>query len=166
MRTRVVLCVGGALALALATAGVVALWPADHAPRIASAPQGSDDPTTTADAPPRGNDADGSPTAAVAAPASPGAVAPLDETALMATMRSAETTAPDLALELAREGNRRFPGSPDAAERAAAVVQCLARMGRVSEARGEAEIMVNQYAGTPWAREVEQHTGAHPHRNR
>lgn len=91
---------------------------------------------------------------------------PVDESRLMARVRSAEATAPDIALQLAREGNLRFPGSPDAAERAAVVVRCLAQLGRVSEARGEAEIMVNQYAGTPWALEVERHTGAHPRVNR
>jgi hypothetical protein len=48
---------------------------------------------------------------------------------------------------------------------AAMVVKSLARQGKASEARAEAEEMVNKYVGTRWAREVEQHTGAHPHVN-
>jgi len=42
--------------------------------------------------------------------------------------------------------------------------QALARQGRISEARGEAEHMVNEYPGTQWALDVERNTGAHPHR--
>jgi hypothetical protein len=48
---------------------------------------------------------------------------------------------------------------------AAMVVKSLARQGKASEARAEAEEMVNKYVGTSWAREVERHTGAHPHVN-
>jgi hypothetical protein len=44
-------------------------------------------------------------------------------------------------------------------------VKSLARQGHLSEARGAAEAMVNKYAGTPWALEVERHTGAHPRVN-
>ena len=70
-----------------------------------------------------------------------------------------------LSYELAREGERRFPDSPNAPEFAAMAVKSLARQGKLSEARAEAEVMVNKYAGTHWAREVERHTGAHPTRN-
>jgi hypothetical protein len=90
----------------------------------------------------------------------------LDEAALMARLRGIEDADPAQALDLAREGNRRFPESADAAERAAIVVKSLARTGHLSEARGEAETMVNRYAGTPWALDVERHMGAHPHVNR
>jgi hypothetical protein len=48
---------------------------------------------------------------------------------------------------------------------AAMVVKSLARQGKASEARAEAEVMVNKYAGSQWALEVERHTGAHPTRN-
>jgi len=84
----------------------------------------------------------------------------------MARLHGVDGTDPRQALALAREGNERFPNGPGAAERAAIVVKSLALQGRLSEARGEAEIMVNRYAGTRWAREVEQHTGAHPHVDR
>jgi hypothetical protein len=90
----------------------------------------------------------------------------VDEGSLMTQLRSVEESDSVLALELAREGNRRFPESSAAAERAAIIVKSLAREGKLSEARGEAEVMVNRYAGTSWAALVEQHTGAHPHTDR
>jgi hypothetical protein len=89
-----------------------------------------------------------------------------DEAALMDRLRKIEDGDPTLALQLAREGDARFPGGADAAERAMIVVKSLARQGDLSEARGKAESMVNVYAGTRWALEVEQHMGAHPHRSR
>jgi type IV secretory pathway VirB10-like protein len=90
----------------------------------------------------------------------------LDESELMQRLRKAQDTDDYvLSYDLARDGLRRFPDSPDAPEMAAMVVKSLARQGKASEARAEAEVMVNKYAGTRWAREVEQHTGAHPRVN-
>lgn len=90
----------------------------------------------------------------------------LTEAALMERLRKAQDTDEYLlSYDLAREGLRRFPDSPDAPEMAAMVVKSLARQGKASEARAEAEVMVNKYAGTKWALEVERHTGAHPIRN-
>ena len=90
----------------------------------------------------------------------------LSEPELMERLRKAQDTDEyQLSYDLAREGLRRFPDSPDAPEMAAMVVKSLARQGKASEARAEAEEMVNKYAGTSWAREVERHTGAHPHVN-
>jgi hypothetical protein len=83
----------------------------------------------------------------------------------MRRLRSIEDGDPAQALDLAREGDRHFPGGADAAERAMIEVKSLARQGHLSEARGAAEAMVNKYAGTPWALEVERHTGAHPRVN-
>jgi hypothetical protein len=87
----------------------------------------------------------------------------LDEPALMAELRLADSRDPELALVLARDGNARFPDSPDTPERTALLIKALARTGQLSQARGEAEIMVNRYPDSPWAREVEAHTGAHFH---
>jgi hypothetical protein len=87
-----------------------------------------------------------------------------DDATLMSRLRATVDSDPVLARRLAEEGQRRFPNSPNAAERAALGIKALARQGRVSEARGEAERMVDQFPGTPWALEVERHTGAHPHR--
>ncbi|HVZ33605.1 MAG TPA: hypothetical protein VG963_14335 [Polyangiaceae bacterium] len=106
--------------------------------------------------------------AALAPPAAPVAGPPnsmSDEAALMRGLRSAQRSDPALAIRLAREGNRRFPRSSDAPERAAILVHALAEQGRSSEARAEAEEMVNRYPDSAWVREVEQFTGARRHRN-
>jgi hypothetical protein len=137
-----------------------------------SKPSPTNDPPQADAAPPEGVPALAPPhvpspqvSAAPPLPTAPSATS-LDEVSLMTRLRGIEDADPTQALELAREGNRRFPDGTDAAERAAIVVKSLARTGHISEARGEAETMVNRYPGTSWAREVEQHTGAHPHVNR
>jgi hypothetical protein len=91
--------------------------------------------------------------------------APFDEATLMVRLRSVKDTDPALCTNLAREGNRRFPETPDAPERASILIHSLARQGLASEARGEAEDMVNAYPDSSWVREIEQFTGAHRHRN-
>jgi hypothetical protein len=92
-------------------------------------------------------------------------LASLDEARLMARLREAASSDPALAVTLAREGNRRFPSSADAPERASILVHALAGLDRAMEARGEAEKMVNDYPDSAWVREVERFTGAHRHRN-
>jgi hypothetical protein len=89
----------------------------------------------------------------------------VDEDALMTEARSMVDVDAAAALAIAREGDRRFPSGDAAAERAMIEVKALARQGRLSEARGAAEQMVNRYPGSPWALEVERHTGAHPRIN-
>ena len=89
----------------------------------------------------------------------------LDEPALMDRLRRVKEENPATAVALAREGNFRFPDSPDAAERSSILVHALAAQGLSSEARGEAEDMVNRYPDSSWVREVELFTGAHRHRN-
>jgi len=90
---------------------------------------------------------------------------PLDELQLMAQLRRVKDANPDLAIQLAREGNRRFPDSADAPERTSILIHSLSNLNRSSEARGEAEEMVNHYPDSSWVREIEQFTGAHRHRN-
>ena len=119
---------------------------------------------------PMGPDASLLPTAPTPLPAHKKAAAAkpkvLNESELLERLRKAQDTDDFmLSYELAREGQRRFPDSPNAPEIAAMVVKSLARQGKASEARAEAETMVNKYVGTSWAREVERHTGAHPHVN-
>jgi hypothetical protein len=82
---------------------------------------------------------------------------PQDEASLMKELRAMRQSDPELSLRLAREGNERFPGSADAAERAAIVVKSLMRMGRAQEAMAEARAMVDRYAGTEWALDVKHH---------
>lgn len=102
-------------------------------------------------------------TASVSAPAP--ASAAFDETELMRELRSARGNDPALAVALAREGNRRFPGSANAPERASILIHALSDQGLQSEARGEAEDMVNRYPDSHWVQEIERFTGAHRHRN-
>jgi hypothetical protein len=91
--------------------------------------------------------------------------AQLDEATLMTRLRGIAAADPAAAVELAHEGNRRFADTADAPERSSILVHALAAQGRSSEARGEAETMVNHYPDSPWVREVERFTGAHRHRN-
>jgi hypothetical protein len=97
--------------------------------------------------------------------ASAATVNPFDEPRLMARMRIAARNDSALAIELAREGNRRYPDSPDAPERTSILIHALANLDRSSEARGEAERMVSEYPDSSWVREIERFTGAHRHRN-
>lgn len=89
----------------------------------------------------------------------------LAEAWLMAQLRQAANSDPARAVLLAREGNRRFPESTDAPERTSILIHALASQGLASEARGEAEDMVNRYPDSTWVREIESFTGAHRHRN-
>jgi hypothetical protein len=91
--------------------------------------------------------------------------APVDDGQAMARLRSVADGDPSLVIERARDDNARFPDSPNAPERASILIHALAREGRASEARGEAEGMVNRYPDSRWVREIEEFTGAHRHRN-
>lgn len=88
---------------------------------------------------------------------------PLDEVTLMARLRDERDAR--IAVELARDGDRRFLRSAAAAERASILIHALVNLGRQAEARGEAERVVNDYPDSVWVREIEQFTGAHRHRN-
>jgi hypothetical protein len=101
--------------------------------------------------------------------ASPISPAPADvatghrsEGQIMAKLHVLAQTDPEASLELAREGNARFPDSPDAPERGWIVVKSLTNMRRFDEARDEAKIMVARYRGTSWATDVERHVLVHP----
>jgi TolA-binding protein len=83
----------------------------------------------------------------------------------MARLRSIKDSNAAAAIELARDGNQRFPDTAYAPERASILIHALASQGASSEARGEAEQMVNHYPDSDWVREVERFTGAHRHRN-
>lgn len=89
----------------------------------------------------------------------------LAEGQMMAQLRKLAETDPEATIRLARQGSRRFPDSADAPERTSILIHALAAVGRSSEARGEAEEMVNHYADSSWVREVERFTGAHRHRD-
>ncbi|HEY4106742.1 MAG TPA: hypothetical protein VGM44_22735 [Polyangiaceae bacterium] len=103
--------------------------------------------------------------APLAPAAAPSAPTPPTESALMDELRRFKDADPEFAIARAREGNARFPDSADAPERSSILIHALAAEGRASEARGEAEDMVNRYPDSEWVREVERFTGAHRHRN-
>ncbi|MGA2449841.1 MAG: hypothetical protein ABTD50_14265 [Polyangiaceae bacterium] len=84
------------------------------------------------------------------------------ERQIMAQLHGLAQTNPEASLQLAREGNARFPDSPDAPERGWIVVKALTNMRRFDEARDEAKIMVARYRGTSWATDVERHVLVHP----
>lgn len=80
----------------------------------------------------------------------------------MAAIRELGATDPARALELAREGNHRFPNSANAAERTWTICKSLAALGRFAEAQQEARQMVQQYPDTTWASDVRRHLLTQP----
>ncbi len=140
----------------LLTAG--GMWRAAATSSAAAVPEAVSHPAEPA-RPPRRAEAAPPPTLAVVSLPAP----PSPEASLMVRLRQAKD--PDLVAELAREGNHRFPDSEGAPERASLLIHALAAQGLASEARGEAEDMVNRYPDSEWVREIERFTGAHRRRN-
>jgi len=93
------------------------------------------------------------------------AVARMNEAVLMARLREVAQSDPAQAIELARAGNKKYPDSPDAPERASILIHALVTQDQLSDGRAEAEYMVNHYPDSKWVREIEGFTGAHRHRN-
>lgn len=88
---------------------------------------------------------------------------PREEVVLMAKLRDLGPIAdPELSLELAREGDEKFPASPDAAERGWFTVRALMEMRRTSDAIAKSRMMVEKYRGTSFADDVERHMLSHP----
>jgi hypothetical protein len=87
----------------------------------------------------------------------------LVESTLMARLHELGETNPPLSLQLAREGNARFPNSADAPERAWIVVKSLVNMAQFKEAQAEARIMVAKYPNDPRALDVQRHLLTNPH---
>jgi hypothetical protein len=150
-----------------AETGATPAKPAHRAAPVIASPPPSPVARRPDSPPPRPSSLASPPTPARPAPAAPSApaAAPLDEVRLMKRLREIKESDSALAVELAREGNRRFPESADAPERASILIHALVALDRANEARGEAEDMVNRYANSTWVREVERYTGAHPHRD-
>jgi hypothetical protein len=85
-----------------------------------------------------------------------------NEAALMVRLHQLGETVPPLSLRLAREGNARFPHTPDAPERAFIVVKSLVDMARFKEAQDEARRMLRDYPGDPHTLDVERHLLSNP----
>src|SRR5208282_5942526 len=73
------------------------------------------------------------PRGAAAEPAKEATGAPRDERSILAELHRLGEGSPDLSLQLAREGNERFPGSADAPERSWFIVKSLVNMQRFDE---------------------------------
>jgi TolA-binding protein len=159
------LIVGGVAAVALVTAARRCDQPKPGESAQENAPESSA-PVNPAAAVPRPRPPALVPAAPAAAPVPSSAPAgPLNETQLMARLRSIKDSNFAAAIDLARDGNRRFPDSADAPERHSILIHALANAEQRSDARGEAEQMVNHYPDSDWVREIERFTGAHRHRN-
>jgi hypothetical protein len=87
---------------------------------------------------------------------------PSSESELMFELRRLGEENSELAIALARDGNQRFPSSPDAPERARRIAKSLVNLGRFHEARDEAKRMLELYPGSPWTLEVERHLLVNP----
>jgi len=133
-----------------------ALTSADDAPGTASGPKHDASPS------PSPSPIAAAPSQPVAAPPRRDAPAALSEPALMATLREMGGTAPLRSIELAREGQRRFPNSADAPERAFIVVQSLVNLRRFHEARDEARDMVRKYPDNQFALDAQRHLLVYP----
>ena len=91
----------------------------------------------------------------------PAGSAPLDETALMASLRASVKPEPAKALALADEGERRFAESPLAEERRALAIRALVGMQHIGAARSRAYGFLERYPNGPYAAEVAAMTGVH-----
>ncbi len=135
-------------------------------------PEAATPGTTPAPAVARSTSTHPSPTDASAPEGAARAVAPpltardlaalVNEAALMVRLRQLEETDPPLSLRLAREGNARFPTSPDAPERAFIVVKSLVDLARFKEAQQEARRMLRAYPNDPRTLDVERHLLSNP----
>jgi hypothetical protein len=92
----------------------------------------------------------------------PAAGKPLDETSLMTKLHDLAASDPRLSLRLAKEALDRFPDSPEAPEFNWNLVKALFNMGRLEEARKEAQVMVSKYPGNYFAGDVDHHLLNHP----
>jgi hypothetical protein len=177
LSTRIRLIVTASAALLLAV--VIAVWHAERAPddvqaktRVAApvpppappaAPADATAPAPTAPGPAVvSNPPPGAPAASANVEA---AVARMNEAVLMARLREVAKTDSAQAIALARAGNKKYPDSPDAPERASILIHALVTQNQLSEGRAEAEHMVNHYPDSSWVREIEGFMGAHRHRN-
>lgn len=94
-------------------------------------------------------------------PPPPAAKAPSEEQA-MAQLRRLAKESPDAALALARDLDRRYPGSAHAEEREALVIDALVWKGDIGQARTNAEEFLARHPAGPRAVQIERLTGVHP----
>jgi hypothetical protein len=85
-----------------------------------------------------------------------------DETAHLASMRSAAHSDPARALAMAAEGNARFPKGIFGQEREVIAIQSLAALGRRDEARTRAEAFLARHPKSPFGETLRRVTGIDP----
>ena len=88
------------------------------------------------------------------------AVSP-EETALMERLRKSVRSDPTTAVELADEGEKRFPDSPLREEREALAIDALIDLQKMGSARGRAEFFLRRYPNGKYAAHVGNMTGVH-----
>jgi len=82
-----------------------------------------------------------------------------DETSLMEHLRLAD---PATMLALAREGNKRYPGSAATEERDARAIDALVALDHIGEAHTEAMLFVQHHPSGPFTAHVANLMGVHP----
>ena len=87
---------------------------------------------------------------------------PANEPELMTQLRQLVDSAPARTIELAREGQKRFPQSPDVPERAWMIARALVRLGRFEEACDEARWLMRRHPENVWAIDAMRHLLLHP----
>ena len=85
-----------------------------------------------------------------------------DEPGLMTQLRRLVDNAPGRTIELAREGQKRFPGRPDEPERSWMIAKALVSLGRFEEACDEARRLVRTHRDNVWALDAVRHLLRYP----
>jgi hypothetical protein len=120
---------------------------------------------------PEAQPAPAAPPAPVSAPAAPppaeqaaptAAPPPASEAELMAQLRDAVDADPARAVELAEDGERRFPDARVADERRFLKLRALVHLGDIPRARVEAEEFFEAHPDSPLGRDVYRLTGVRP----
>lgn len=154
------LCVGGLVALGRGRPHKSAVTPESASEEAPPATEPA--PATTPEPAPAPASPPAPPVVAKRPPPAAPPAAVVTEQSLMAEIRELGASDPARALELARDGNRRFPNSADAGERTWTICKSLAALGRFSEAQDEARRLVHQYPDTNWASDVRHHLLTQP----
>jgi hypothetical protein len=141
-------------AFAVVVAAGVAIWAGRSPPAVSNEPIVAAPPTSMA----------ASPLAEVTRePVTAGIPVPTlptdDEASLMARLRRAT---PPTMLALARDGNRRFPGSREAEEREARAIDALVALDDIGEAHTEAMLFVQHHPSGPFTAHIANVMGVHP----
>jgi hypothetical protein len=84
-----------------------------------------------------------------------------EETALMDKLRANVEMEPQVTVDLADEGEKRFPESTMREEREAMAIRGLINLQKIGSARGRAELFLKRYPDGPFTAYVQNMTGVH-----